>query len=63
MMDFICGILLGLMCLGSGVCCIPPLLQSIEQKHKPTIWFSIACMMGMIALAIALVWKAIMGVI
>lgn len=63
MTDFICGIFLGLMCLGSGVCCIPPLLQSIEYKHKPTIYFSIVCMVGMVALAVALIWKAIAGVV
>lgn len=62
MTDFICGIFWGIMCLGSGLCCIPPLLQSIEYKCKATIWFSIACMIGMFALAVALIWKSIAGV-
>lgn len=59
MEQFICGLFLSLISLFSGLCCIPPLQQSIEYKDKPTAIFSIVCMIGMIVLSIALFLKAL----
>jgi hypothetical protein len=48
------GIFMTLVCYGSGIVCIFPLKQSIEEKHKPTVYFSIGCMIVMHTLGTAL---------
>ena len=48
------GAFMALICYGAGGVCILPLKQSIEEKHKPTVYFSIGCMIAMLILGTAL---------
>ncbi len=48
------GVFMALMCYFSGGVCILPLKQSLKENHKPTVYFSIGCMILMFALGTAL---------
>ena len=57
----VCGIMFVIVSLFASVCCIPPLLQAIEHKHKPSIYFSIACMVIMLSIAVTMIYKMCVG--
>ena len=61
MEQIICGVMFVIFFLFASVCCVPPLLQAIEYKHKPTIWFSIVCMIIMLSLAATMIYKICVG--
>ena len=61
MENIILGIMFIVFFVVAGSCCIPPLLQAIEYKHKPTIVLSIVCMIIMLVLVIAMIYKICVG--